>query len=235
MIRIRAFRAIDEEESCFRFIDGHQKILEVYGITKITSNNTEWVYNRGTIVVMVENEDGSKVYGGARIQMYDGVMPLPIQTAISRYDSKINQLVDKGSSEICGLWNSREVTGMGIGSIILGRVTGALIGMLPIYKTFMLCAPVTVKMCTSTGCVLVTEIGNNGLFYYPKDDLIATAMVVPDTRTMEHAEPVEREWMFKLREKPNQVIIENTARGPLEIDFHLGVPVIDVSDFYHLD
>lgn len=234
MIRIRAFRAIHDEESCFRFIDGHQKILEVYGITKITSNNTEWVYNRGTIVVMVESDDQKKVYGGARIQMYDGVMPLPIQSAISRYDAKINDLVDKGSSEICGLWNSREVTGMGIGSIILGRVTGALIGMLPIYKTFMLCAPVTVKMCTSTGCVLVTEIGNNGLFYYPKDDLIATAMVVPDTKTMQHAEPVEREWMFRLRENPSQIITEQTARGPLEIAFNLRIPEIDISDFYLL-
>lgn len=232
MVRIHAFRAIDDIEACYRFIKGHTKILEIYGVTRVTSLKTDWITNAGTIVVLVENEDRTKTYGGARIQMYDGVMPLPIQTAIGHYDKKIHQLVTRGSSEICGLWNSREVTGMGIGSIILGRVTSALAGILPVKKTFMLCAPVTVKMCRSVGCVMVTEIGNNGLFYYPKDDLIATAMVIPDTRTMEYAEPAEKEWIFKLRSNLTQKITENTARGPLEIEFNLELPEIKLNDFY---
>lgn len=234
MVRIRAFRAIDDIESCYRFLEGHTKILEIYGVTKVTSLNPDWVYNAGTIVVMVENEDQTKVYGGARIQMYDGVLPLPIQTAIGHYDPKIHALVTKGSAEICGLWNSREVTGMGIGSIILGRVTCALVGMLPLVKTFMLCAPVTVKMCTSVGCVMVKEIGNNGLFYYPKDDLIATAMVIPDPKTIINAEELERNWIFNLRSNPVVTIQETTARGPLEIAFDLEIPEIKFENFYVL-
>lgn len=234
MVRIRAFRAIDDIESCYRFLEGHTKILEIYGVTKVTSLNPEWVYNSGTIVVMVENEDQTKVYGGARIQMYDGSLHLPIQTAIGHYDAKIHDMVTKGSAEICGLWNSREVTGMGIGSIILGRVTCALIGLLPINKTFMLCAPVTVKMCTSVGCIMVKELGNNGLFYYPKDDLIATAMLIPDPQTIVHAEELERNWIFNLRKNPVVDITETTPRGPLEISFNLEIPEIKSESFYSL-
>ena len=234
MVRIRAFRAIEDIESCYRFLEGHTKILEIYGVTKVTSLSPEWVYNLGTIVVMVENQDQTKVYGGARIQMYDGSLPLPIQTAIGQYDAKINTMVTKGSAEICGLWNSREVTGMGIGSVILGRVTCALIGMLPIIKTFMLCAPVTVKMCASVGCVMVKELGNNGLFYYPKDDLIATAMVIPDPETIVHAEEQERNLIFNLRNNPVMNTIELTGRGPLEIFFDLKIPEVKIESFYVL-
>ena len=42
-VRIRAFRAIDEPETCHRFIEGHKKILENHGINKVTSSNNEWV------------------------------------------------------------------------------------------------------------------------------------------------------------------------------------------------
>lgn len=41
----------------------------------------------------------------------------------------------------------------------------------------MLCAPTTVKMAKSMGCDVITELGEEGRFYYPKIDLIATAMI----------------------------------------------------------
>ena len=234
MIKIRAFRAIDDIDSCFNFLAGHQRILEIYGITKITSNNHDWIYNPGTIVIMVENEDRSKVYGGARIHLYDGENALPIQTAVSNYDPKIDQLVEKGSSEICGLWNSKEVIGMGIGSIILGRVTSSLTSRLPIKKTFMLCAPATVKMCSRVGCTLITEIGNNGLFYYPKDDLIATAMIIPDPDTLIHAEDNERELIFNLRNNPIQEKLEKGPKGEYKVEYNLELPEMNYSDFFLL-
>src|SRR5690606_32514515 len=123
MIQIRTFRAPDDPEACDKFIIGHRKLLEIFGITQITSNRHDWVDDPNTIVILVEHSETKMVYGGARIQMVSERYSLPIQAAIGRYDSKIVDLIryDQqrgGTCEICGLWNSREVAGMGVGSYI---------------------------------------------------------------------------------------------------------------------
>jgi len=230
---MRAFRAVDEEASCYQFIEGHQKTLDsYYGRIKVTSTAPDWINNRGTIVVFAENEDGTKLYGGARIQMSDGVNPLPIESAISSKDPTIHKYVKKGTAEICGLWNSKEVTGMGIGSIILGRVTAALCGLLPLDTIFMLCAPVTVRMCGRVGCIIFTKVGNNGIFYYPKEDFIATAMVIPDPLELSHADPGERLIILNLRENPRQILVQAGPKGKLKVSYNLEIPKILTADYY---
>ena len=79
MIKIRAFRAVDDYEACMKFIEGHRRLLEIhFGVAKVTSTNIDWVYSENTVVVIVEDETGEKVYGGARVQMVDGKVQLPI-------------------------------------------------------------------------------------------------------------------------------------------------------------
>jgi hypothetical protein len=80
-IRIRAFRAVDEPGTCLKFIEGHRRVLSIYGIENITTNTTDWMYQRSIFVIVVETLDGSKLYGGVRIQVADGINPLPIETA----------------------------------------------------------------------------------------------------------------------------------------------------------
>jgi len=233
MISIRAFRAVDEEASCYRFLEEHQKMLNLYyeGV-KVTSSTPDWIYNAGTIVVLVESEDQSKLYGGARIQMADGINPLPIETAISSKDPAIHRYVKQGSAEICGLWNSKEVSGMGIGSIILGRVTAAICGFLPLDTIYMLCAPVTVRMCSRVGCMIFTKVGKNGIFYYPKEDFIATAMVIPDPGELSHADLGERSKILALRLNPYQTIIEEGPKGSMSVTYNLEIPAITIADYY---
>ena len=74
-IRIRVFRATDDPESCLKFIEGHRRVLSIYGIENITSNTNDWMYRRSMFVIVVEKLDGSKLYGGARIQIADGIHP----------------------------------------------------------------------------------------------------------------------------------------------------------------
>ncbi len=226
---IRAFRAVDNTEACHRFVDGHVKVLKIFGITMITSAKVEWMNDPDTYVILVESEEGSKVLGGARIQVAGGKYRLPIETAVTDLDPTIHDVVKglapEGTAELCGLWNSREVAGLGIGSIYLGRVGVALTTQLNLSTLFALCAPATVKNCLRVGFQVASNLGNNGTFYYPKDDLIATAMILNDTGTLSTADPDERQNIFKLREDFEQKVFESTRRDNLEIQYRLKIDI----------
>src|SRR5690606_16939109 len=124
-VSFRAFRAIDEPEACARFIEGHRKVLEIFGITMITSNKALWVNHKNTYVILVESKEDGRPLGGARLQIADDKLALPIEDAVGVVDKNIYDIVDKYKSsktgELCGLWNSREVAGYGIGSAFLTR------------------------------------------------------------------------------------------------------------------
>lgn len=225
LIKVRAFIAPEDPEACMRFYEGHSKLLEIhFGIAKITSGNVDWINHKNTIVIIVEDESGTKTYGGARVQLADGDIPLPIETAIGKYDPKIYTDVRPGSAEICGMWNSKEVAGMGIGSLILCRVAVALMSQLPIDRVHVLCAPITTRMGKRVGAVIDTSLGNEGIFYYPKDDFIATAMIIKDVDVLSSAEPKERELMFDLRQNFNQIRTETGPKGNFEVFYQLALP-----------
>lgn len=225
MIKIRAFRAIDDQEACLKFIEGHRRLLEIhFGVAKVTSTNVDWVKSEHTIVIIVENETGDKVYGGARVQMVDGEIPLPIEHALGHYDPKIFDVVKPGCAEICGMWNSMEVAGMGIGSLILCRVSVAIVNQLPVDKIYMLCAPVTTRMGKRVGAVIEDSLGDKGIFFYPKDDFVATAMAILDVDDLVHAEEKERLNILELRNKPNQLKIEKGPKGEFEVMYQLEIP-----------
>ncbi len=88
-IRIRAFRATDDPETCLKFIEGHRRVLSIYGLEKVTTNTDAWMYNPAIFVIVVESLDGQKLYGGARVQAADGIMPLPIEEATGEMDPKV--------------------------------------------------------------------------------------------------------------------------------------------------
>lgn len=229
MIQIRTFKAPDDPEACEKFIVGHKKLLEIFGITKITSNRQDWVDDENTIVILVEDKDTKAVYGGARLQVFSGKYDLPIETALGKYDPTIYDLVrndalNNGASELCGLWNSREVAGMGIGSYILCRVGASIASQLALGSIFVLCAPITVKMGKRVGAIVESELGDQGLFYYPKDDLIATAMRLRNIYDLSHADQSEQEKILSLRENPHQLIMERGPKGTFEVEYNLKIP-----------
>lgn len=232
MIKITAFRAIDNFEDCQKYIIGHKRVLEIFGITQITSADTGWLSNPFVYIILVESTDSKKVLGGARIhvvkQEYSvSIEALPIETAVSELDLSIHQLVKdhsiKGTGELCGLWNSREVAGMGIGSIFLGRVGVALVEQLQLNSLFALCAPATVQNCLRIGFSVAKNIGNNGTFYYPKDDLVATAVILNDPLTLSLADSNERNSIFNLRANPQQKKLEIIRKGELEIEYDIQI------------
>lgn len=224
MITVRAFRAPDDPEACLRFYNGHLRLLEIYfGIAKITSGSADWMQHENSIVIIVEDETRTKTYGGARVQLADGVLPLPIETAIGKYDPKVYSSVRQGSAEICAMWNSKEVAGMGIGSQVLARAGVVLAAQLPIDNFHVLCAPITTRIGKRVGFVIDESLGDKGTFFYPKDDFIATAMVINDVNTLEHADPKERELIYDLREHLVQTKIEVGPKGSYEVNYNLEI------------
>ncbi len=234
MITIRAFRAIDDYDACEKFMLGHRKVLENIGVTKLTSSKDEWMVNPAVFVTIVEDVEQSKVYGGARVNVAGGTQPLPIEEATGYLDDKIYSIIKDhavtGTGEICGLWNSREVAGMGIGSVFLTRACTAICKLIGLQTLFGLAAPYTVKMAQDVGYELLDTIGNNGTFYYPKLDLIATALVLNDVKTLSLAENFERDRIFSLRENPNQLTAEVLRKKELEIQYQLQIP--NIEDWY---
>lgn len=238
MIRIRVFRAIDDIESCQKFVEGHMKILKVFGITMITSASNEWFVDPYTYVIVAESLDGEKVLGGARLQVAGGKYALPIEKAVEELDSSIHEVVKNysidGTAEICGLWNSREIAGMGIGSFYLTRTAVCIASQLKLKSLFALCAPYTITMAEKVGFKIAAFLGNNGTFYYPKEDLLATAVYHPDIYDLDSADLTEKKEILSLREKPNQIRIENGRKGrQFEIEYNLAINTINHEEKFH--
>ncbi len=71
-VRLRAFRAIDDPETCALFVEGHTHVLTSIGVTKVTSSKNEWTTNPAAFVMVVESMDGKKIFGGARVHVAGG-------------------------------------------------------------------------------------------------------------------------------------------------------------------
>jgi len=231
MITVRAFKAPDDPEACLRFYNGHLRLLEIYfGIAKITSGSADWMHHENSIVIIVEDETRTKTYGGARVQLADGILPLPIETAIGKYDPKIYDVVRTGSAEICAMWNSKEVAGMGIGSQVLARAGVVLAAQMPIDNFHVLCAPITTRIGKRVGFTIDESLGDKGTFFYPKDDFIATAMVINDVNKLENADPKERELIYDLRENLIQTKTEVGPKGSYEVSYNLEIANLQYSN-----
>ncbi len=236
-IKIRAFRAISDRESAMKFVEGHSRVLRSHGVTKVTSMNERWQSDPAVFVVLVESLDGAKVYGGARIHAATTQEKLPIEEATGFMDDKIFDIVGSekhhGTGELCGLWNSIEVAGMGIGSFFATMSGVVIADQIGLTSIFALCAPYTVPFAESVGCKVLTEVGNNGTFYYPKIDLLATVVLLRDSPELKHAEKGVAEKIRSLREQPVQVITEHPLgrKGKLEIHFDLTISDADKNEF----
>jgi hypothetical protein len=223
-IRIRAFRATNDPETCKRFIEGHRKVLENHGIFKVTSSNDAWADNPAVFVIVVESEDGEKMYGGARVHAANGIIPLPIEEATGYMDAKIYDVVahyaQNGTGELCGLWNSKEVAGLGVGSLFPSRAAVVIAEQLGLDTMFSLCSPATVRFNQWIGSHVLKTVGNDGTFYYPKLDLLATAVFLKDAVTLEDAHPREREKMLYLRKHLQSMAVEKSPFKSIEVNVH---------------
>jgi hypothetical protein len=230
-VRLRAFRAIDDPETCELFLKGHEQVLTSIGVKKVTSSNNSWMYNPASFVLIVESLDRSMVYGGARVHVAGGSEPLPIEAATMAFDPSIEdhvfEFAQRGTGEVCGLWNSRLIAGYGIGSIFLFRAAVAIATQIGLTSLFGLCAPYTLKMAQDVGFEVLYSVGNDGTFYYPKLDLLATAVCNTDIVTMQTAIDSDKSAIFKLRDNLQVVIVEELRKKQMTIHYDISIPKLE--------
>jgi hypothetical protein len=229
MVRIRAFKAESDYDSCLKFSEGHRQVLESYGVKKVTSANDSWCKNPDVYVILVESVDNKQILGGTRIHVANGIFPLPMEDALGEMDptvkDKIRQLAPFGTGELCGLWTSKETAGKGLSILLtdagVAEAGIALAHQLKLNSLFVLCAPWTVSMAENAGFKVEKSVGDNGTFPYPRPDLLATLLVINDIEKLDGATPVERERIFDLRKNPKQTKVETGPKGELEIEYDL--------------
>lgn len=203
-IKFTAFRAVDDRETSLAFADGHRRVLEIFGITQITSAKADWILNPDVYVMLVTDADTGKVLGGGRIHKANRVNTLPIEEAVGYMDDRIYKLVDDhtdaGTGEIAGIWNSFEIAGLGVGSVYVSTACVAYAKFIGITTLFGLAAPATYRNVISGGFQVVTELGNNGKFYYPKDNMIATVMFNHDINNLPLTLEPHKSTIIEMRE-----------------------------------
>lgn len=232
MIKIRAFRAIDDKNSCQAYINGHRKLLISYGVAEVVAPNYDWAKDPGAYVIIVENIETGKTLGGARIQVRGTESALPLEDAVGKMDEKIYTLVqkyaEKGTAEFCGLWNSREVAGLGIGSVLLVRAGVARAGVaiaeyLNISSLFAFCASYTLPTAQKAGFIVETSVGEAGSFPYPKDEFKAIVAINNELTGLKYATEEEKNEIFNLRENPVQERIQKGPRGETKVIYDLRI------------
>lgn len=224
-IRIRAFRACDDLEGSVRFHQGHSEVLAAFGL-KLTSADPIWFDDPFSYVILIESLDGTQSYGGSRIQISTPQTPLPLESAIGHMEPRIFDLVkelrNEGTAEICGLWNSSVVAGMGIGSTYSIRCAFAVAGFLEIKSMFALCSPYTYRMAGNFGFRKVPHLGENGVLPYPSEKQVAIVTFQDDVKAMNEASDAERTFIFNLRTMPAQITSENVGKSnPIEVHYDL--------------
>lgn len=227
-LRIYAFRAVDDAESARRFAEGHRLVLTNHGFTNVVSAEESWIYNPNVWAVLVDAPDGSRTYGGARIHRHASGYSLPIQDSVGYLDPNLDDFISANSSrglgEICGLWNSVEVAGMGVGSEYLIRSGLAIAVNVGVNSMFAFCSPYTSRMASSFGFFPLAEIGNKGTFPYPTEKLIATVTFQEDTLALPGAGEDQRNIIQDLRVQPVQNRIETARNGIfVEVEYNLAV------------
>lgn len=224
----KAFRAVDDRAACMKFIEGHTHVLEIFGITQITSAKIDWVLNPDVYVILVTAEDGGRALAGGRIHQANRKNPLPIEDAVGYMDDRIYQMVeertDAGTGELCGLWNSWEIAGLGIGSMHLSTACVAYADLLNLSTLFGLCAPATYRNSIRGGFRVISEIGINGKFYYPKEDLTATSILVDDIKNLPLTQEPERSIAMNMRANSiSQQQIQSKTGEIVNLHFDLSV------------
>lgn len=230
---IRIFKALTEPHSCLAYMKGHQQVLKAFGIQMITSNNNKWVNNPGMYVIVAESLDNGEMMAGIRIQLARGNQRLPIEIATGEVDSRVYDLVkiydDQGlTGEITALWNARKHKGIGFSKLLIAA-SSSVLNQLKMTSILGLCDTRNLQTMTMNGGYCIeSSIGNGGYFYYPKQNLIAWAIILKDPDVINLASPEIQDLIFDLRKRPIQNKIFKVEGDTLEIDFKLKIPDEDL-------
>lgn len=222
-IRIRAFRAVDEPDTCNEFLRQHRKVLEDFGIEHVNTNNEAWTSDPDTYLI-IATSDKEGMIGGLRLEVARPGRVLPIVDALHKLDGRIDQEVERwskaGCAEICGLWNANRFANRGLPTL-LGYAAVAVANQIGVGAMVCLIAHYTLRHALRVGFTIMGDVGHEGTFTYPIPSIKAIAMVMPDTLLLTEAQDKHRLPVISLRMRPQQVRVEQPAHEELVVDYDL--------------
>lgn len=223
-LKVRIFRAVDEPETCLRYLIAHRHVLGLFDILGITSNSEGWMTNPDTVVLVAESPIDGELLCGIRVQKAGIHEPLPIETAVGKLDPKTGCLVRMhtlaGAGELCGLWVSRKVAGLGL-SFLLTRMAISILNQMGITTMFGICAELTLLMFQGVGFEVEESLGNAGTFCYPRNDMLAYALIMPDAIGLDCAAPADRVIIGSFRASLTGIAESAGAKGAITVEYDL--------------
>lgn len=233
-ITLKAFQAPDEPELCAEFLMEHRRVLEEFGISHVSTNNEVWMHDPYSYVIVALHETMGMI-GGIRLQIDHPGTSLPMSEAIRKLDPKVDQVLQElepvDNGEVCGLWNAHRANGLGI-PVLLSQAVTAMAVAAGARKMVCFVAHYTQKHPARNGFVVLDSVGDHGYFPgYPIERIIAIAMVNPDTMLLEHASTEQRQLIYSLRLRPEQVREETPGKAPLEVTYRMRLSA-NVHDLY---
>ena len=223
---IKAFRAVDHPELAQEFVKGHVKVLTDYGVTMITSAKATWPDDPNVYCVVAITKEDQVMHGGVRVHISDKVNPLPLEEAIGKIDGRIYELVrdsyDVGVGEICGLWNGKEVAGIGL-SHVLTRAGISITNQLDFQSMMTICADYTLDMCRKLGFQIDDTLGDGGKFPYPTEEYTTRVLGILNSKTLDTADEFDKERILLLRNTPDQTLIEG-RKTEFKVNYQLLLP-----------
>lgn len=225
-VRLRLTKAIDDQFTVKKYIKGHEDVLLHNGV-KLTEGYDYWKSLDSVYLLVAESLDGEICYGGSRLHIWNGVEPLPLQSFLSPLEPLVFEKIDEyahlkgGVVEIAGLWNSRLVAGLGLGSEHIIRTSIAVTSFLEPRSVFTFCSPFVSRFADEYGFSPFIALGENGKFPFPDERWMSTINFLEDKNDLTKAKPEE---CFKIENirRLRKFVSEFNDRGRnLKIHFDL--------------
>ncbi len=203
-VRLRFLKATDDQHTVAKYIHGHEEVLLLNGVS-LSKGYDYWKSLDSVYLLVAESLDGNICFGGARLHVWDGIEPLPLQSFLSQLEPRIYILIDDwarnngGIVEIAGLWNSRAVAGLGLGSEHIIRTSIAASAFLSPKSVFTFCSPFVSRFADDYGFRAFESLGENGKFPFPDERWMSTINFLQDKFDLSNAKEDEQIKIKSLR------------------------------------
>jgi hypothetical protein len=168
--------------------------------------------------------DRKTTYGGSRLQLLGSKLELPIQGAVGEDISNLDEYLfsRKGPvAELCGLWNSVAVAGLGIGSVYSIRSAIALGGLLGYQEMIALCSAFTYRISHKYGFRLVESLGEGGKIFYEGANQFAHITHQNDVINLLNSDEIEKLKIQEVRLSPISKVDEIIGDGLTSIHYQI--------------
>jgi hypothetical protein len=225
-VKLRLLKATNDQDAVSRYIKGHEEVLLNNGVS-LTKGYDYWRELDSVYLLIAESVDSLICYGGARLHIWNGTDPLPMQLFLSNLEPRIFVNLDlyasqnQGIVEIGGLWNSRAVAGLGLGSEHIIRTSIAATAFLEPKNVFTFCSPFVSRFADDFGFSAYGSLGDNGKFPFPDDRWMSTINYLEDKYELVNAKSEEREKIKSIRDnRVSQKVFTDRGRN-LKIHFEI--------------